>query len=200
MTTPRSTARTTLARACRVLIVVLVAISQGGDLLDAGPGFSPTEYYSYFTILSNLFAAVVAAWGLIGRAPAVVRGAALTALLLTFVVVLALLGGIEIGRDSFGTIMQHGATPVLALADWLLDPPRRRLRVSAVWWWTLIPLAYLAYSLVRGAILDWYPYDFLDVAANGYGSVAVTSAFVAVAFIAMSFAVRWVGNRLSPAR
>ena len=38
----------------------------------------------------------------------------------------------------------------------------------------LFPLAWVAYSLVRGALIDWYPYPFLNPAQQaGYGGVAV---------------------------
>ena len=55
---------------------------------------------------------------------------------------------------------------------------------------------WTGYTLVRGALVDWYPYPFLDPANGGYGTVAayvvgilifgsIVSAVVAVAGSAM---------------
>ena len=46
--------------------------------------------------------------------------------------------------------------------------------------WLVVPLAYLVYSLVRGAVVDWYPYPFMDPGEHGYAGVAVTSVVIAV--------------------
>lgn len=198
MTAATST-RATLARATKLALVAAVVSAETSFIMAAGPAFDLGQHYSFFTTLSNVFAGLVTAWALIGRAPAVLRGAALTSLALTGLVVIGLLGGTEIGRDPYGAIVMHTVTPVLALADWLLDPPRRRLPISALWWWTLVPLTYLAYTLVRGAILTWYPYPFLDVAQHGYARVILTCLAVSAAFIAVSAVIRWAGNRLRSA-
>lgn len=43
----------------------------------------------------------------------------------------------------------------------------------------MYPLAYLAFSLTRGALVGWYPYPFLDPRPNGYLTVAVISLIIA---------------------
>ena len=48
------------------------------------------------------------------------------------------------------------------------------------------PIAWVVYSLVRGAIVDWYPYPFLDVETLGYAEVLLTCAVLAVAMVALS--------------
>lgn len=199
-TSTRATStRATLARAAKLALVAAVVSAETSFVMAAGASFNLGEHYSYFTTLSNVFAGLVTAWALIGRASGVLRGAALTSLALTGLVVIALLGGTEIGQDPYGAIVMHTVTPLLALADWFLDPPKPRLASSAVWWWTLVPLVYLLYTLTRGAILDWYPYPFLDVAVHGYPRVLITCLIISAAFIGASFAIRWIGNRLRPA-
>ena len=47
------------------------------------------------------------------------------------------------------------------------------MRWTSALWWLLVPLTFFAYSLIRGAIVDWYPYPFIDVGLHGYGKVSV---------------------------
>ncbi len=34
--------------------------------------------------------------------------------------------------------------------------------------------------MIRGAIIDWYPYTFIDVTALGYAKVAINAVWVAL--------------------
>ena len=52
----------------------------------------------------------------------------------------------------------------------------------------IYPLAWLAFTLVRGALIGWYPYPFVDVTTLGYGAVAVNSVLITLLFLALSAA------------
>ncbi|MGM7667020.1 Pr6Pr family membrane protein [Microbacterium sp. A93] len=91
--------------------------------------------------------------------------------------------------------IQHLITPILTPVVWLLfDPPGRitwgRIGLAAV-----IPLAWLAFTLVRGPFLDWYPYSILDVPRMGYDGVAVYVVAI-LAFFFVVAAVMWVVDRV----
>jgi hypothetical protein len=61
--------------------------------------------------------------------------------------------------------------------------------------WLAFPLAYFAYSLIRGAAVGWYPYPFIDPRqSGGYGRVAVFAVVLAVSAIG---AARSRGSRFS---
>jgi hypothetical protein len=51
----------------------------------------------------------------------------------------------------------------------------------------LIPIVWLTYSLVRGAYMAAYPYDFLDVATYGLGPVLTTVAMIIAFGVALGF-------------
>jgi membrane protease YdiL (CAAX protease family) len=58
--------------------------------------------------------------------------------------------------------------------------------------WLAWPLVYLAYSLVRGAVVDWYPYPFLDPdESGGYAGVAGYALAILAAFTAVGLALHW---------
>lgn len=55
--------------------------------------------------------------------------------------------------------------------------------------WCVFPAAYLAYALIRGAMLGSYPYPFIDVLAIGYMRVAINSIGLLVLFLALGYSV-----------
>ena len=58
----------------------------------------------------------------------------------------------------------------------------------------MVPVGWLVYTLVRGALASWYPYPFIDVDAHGYGPVLLNC--LGVAALTLLFALGAV--RLDP--
>ena len=175
-------------RAYRLLLAAAILAAIFYQLAQfAGSGVSVITYLSFFTIQSNLIAAAVLLWN--GLWPArgeptlardLVRGAAVLYLAITGVVYALLLSAyndqVE-GALLWINLLHHYLAPVAVFIDWLIDPPGPALTFRRALIWLVYPLLYLAYSLLRGAWIDWYPYPFLDPGAvGGYGGVAVFSA------------------------
>jgi hypothetical protein len=180
-------------------LLILAAAVQG---IDAAA--TVANFFSFFTVLSNLFAAAVLTGGAF-RSPSSpgwerVRGAAVLYMVTTGIVYAVLLSGAdEVGRytpDYLNWVM-HRVMPVYMAIDWLIDPPRHTLRTRDVLAWLVFPLAYCAYSLIRGAAIDWYPYPFLDADEHGYAAVLATSAGIAVVVFLLGLAIAWAGNQRS---
>lgn len=163
------------------LLGLAFVLSAEGYLIGAlGEAFNPANHFSYFTVLSNVIGAVVWAVALIRPVPDLIRGAAATYLITTGVVYAILLRDVDVQTPSFANFALHAATPVLMALDWLLAPPRRRIALRHAALWLVFPVVYLGYTLIRGAIVDWYPYPFLDPrGAGGYAQVAVMCLIVA---------------------
>jgi hypothetical protein len=164
---------------------------------------SPVNFFSYFTILSNILGIAVFCAG--GIAPLLggkqvndyLRGAACLYLAITGVVYWTLLRNVSTPEGHTWTNgVVHGVMPAVMVIDWLIAPPRRTLRYPRVLYWLIFPVAYLAYSLIRGPIAQWYPYPFLDPRKNGYAHVTIMSVVVTVAFVAFMALIAAVGNRL----
>ena len=82
--------------------------------------------------------------------------------------------------------------------EWLPSFSRkRRMCVSTVRVSIAFPVLYLVVTLVRGPIVHWYPYPFLDVATKGYAQVAIGAIVVAVVFFAVAFGASWLDGWLS---
>lgn len=160
------------------------------------------DFASYFTILSNVVVVVVlfALWrGRIGPTP-VWRALRMDSLVmitvtgLVFVLILApdaQLRGVEYVTNT----IEHYITPVLTILTWLVFGPRGWLRLSSVFTALIIPIIWLAYAFARGAVIDSYPYGFLDVATLGMGRALVNVAGVLVLGIVLGL-IFWSIDRL----
>jgi hypothetical protein len=179
-------------------IVVIAAIAYQVVLnVDSGL-FRPLRFFAFFTILSNGFAAILWLWLAATwrrertRTEDLLRGAATLYLVVTFIVVVILLSGAELQvADPRVDFIVHKAFPVLVVLDWLIDPPETDLRMQDVALWLIFPLVWVAVTLVRGALDNWYPYPFLDPDHGGYGSVgyhvlAIFAGFLVIAGIVVA--------------
>ena len=195
-----------LVRAATALVAIVAVVVQMKTLADAGK-LDVVNFFSYFTIQSNLIGIAVLLLMAIQSSrhrPASLeglRGAATVYLTITFVVVVALLQNVDVGLQlAWVDFVLHKLTPVVIVADWIIDPPLIPISWRRALTWLAYPLVWLAYTMVRGSIVGWYPYPFLDPAKGGYGQVAVTVAIVLVAGAAVCLFYAWLGSRLGARR
>lgn len=160
--------------------------------------FVPTNFFSYFTVDSNIFVAIVfmmsaiaVVRGFQSAELTMLRGASTLYIVTTGIVFGMLLSGYDSTQLTFvpwDNIVLHYIIPIVALADWLMDPPARRLVFKNTLVWLLFPIIYLGYSLIRGPIVEWYPYPFLDPSGqHGYTGVIVTAVIIALTILVISW-------------
>jgi hypothetical protein len=164
--------------------------------------FESLNFFFYFTVLSNILAAMLFA-GLATRPDWMstngrFRGAVTLYMVITGLVYAVLLRPIaaDVGlTDQWVNWVLHSLGPAAALIDWLLFPPERPLARNTLLAWLVFPAVYLAVSLIRGPIANWYPYPFLDPsAAGGYGAVALWSLLILLFFVGVGGFLRWWAN------
>lgn len=202
----------------RVLHALLALAAAGGIGLEVsralaeGPGDAGTtterlvRLFSYFTIQSNLLVLVASALhaarpARTGRLMAVLHLDALLCIAVTGVVYHAVLAdaGVDLTPSgALANLLLHTVTPVGTWVVWLLVGPRPRFGGATVAWSVVYPLAWIAYTFVRGAATGWYPYPFLDAGALGLATAARNTALVAVAFLVLALLVRLL-ERVLPA-
>lgn len=196
----------------RVLYGLVGLVSLAGVLIESGTALAEgadaerfIRLFSYFTIQSNLLV-VAAAVAMIrapdggGRFQAVLRLDALVCIIVTGVVYHAVLA------DQAATLTPSGATanfllhtlaPVGSVLVWLLVGPRPRWSWGTVGWSVVYPLAWVAYTFIRGQVVSWYPYPFLDVTDLGLAVALRNTAVVAVVFLVLAVLARGL-ERLLP--
>lgn len=155
-------------------------------------GFDPVNFFSYFTNLANLFAAVVFLWTACQQtarreassALDLARGMSAVNMAVVGIVFSVLLRKVDLGSLlPWVNVFLHYVMPVFVVLEWLLRPPRTRFTARQVGLCLVIPLLYLTYVLVRGAAVAWYPYPFLNPAhVGGYGVVALYGVGIALVF------------------
>jgi hypothetical protein len=190
-------------------LLILAAISfMIYVLIDEG-AFNALNFFSFFTILSNLLAMTVLLEGgrrqLAGEPPLsdMWRGAAVVYMAVTYIVFAVLLRDLQEELQTHVAWVDsvlHRVAPIVLMADWLIEPPHQPIPFRRALVWLGFPLAWLAFTLVRGAIDGRYPYPFLDPANGGYGAVALYCVGIFVLFLAVVWVVATVGTALRQRR
>ena len=148
----------------------------------------------YFTILTNILAALALTLALFGSArtpsPAMIAAIAvyMGVIGLVYVTTLRRLWAPE-GAQLVADAILHYAMPVLVLAYWLVFVPKGTLRWSEAVIWLVYPAAYLAAALTRGVMTGFYPYPFLDLDALGAMAVAVNGMALFALFLGFGLAL-----------
>jgi hypothetical protein len=116
----------------------------------------------------------------------------------TGIVYAALLSGENLGLLlPWVNFVLHMLMPVVVVADWLYQPSRTKLRIKQSPLLLIFPVIFVAYSLIRGPIVGWYPYPFLNPSkAGGYVGVALYCLGILVLFLVLSKLLIYSGNRL----
>lgn len=208
--------RERLVRSCFALTAIAVVIGLVTQILVTAttPGDFFTDdtsrtlnLFAYFTIQSNIIVGVTCALLAVrlDRTSTVFRVFRLDALLcitVTFVVFRVALAGQTVlhGWAAFADFVLHGVVPVLCVLGWLVFGPHGTLTWPIAAWSAVFPLAWLAFTLIRGAFLDWYPYPFIDVVAHGYGTVSLNCLLIAVFFVALAAAATVLDRQVATRR
>jgi hypothetical protein len=153
--------------------------------------FTASNFFAYLTIQSNLvfvIAQVVA--GLVAlRARTdpewltTIRATVLTCtvtagIVFAFLVQQAGERGFRIDVPWSDQVL-HFILPVFAVADWVLTPGRGRALWRSLGYTLAFTLGWGGITLVRGSVVGWYPYFFLD--PNQVSGVAEFSLFSGIA-------------------
>ena len=192
------------------------AVGNGSDLSTIIANF-----LSFFTILSNLGAAVVLTWAAVWyftrglrarvepRRLAIALASVSTYMIVTGIVYNLLLREIELPQGSepipWSNETLHAIGPVFVLLDLFLGPLRRRLPWRTVTVIIVFPIVWVIYTLARGPLITnpvsgdpfWYPYPFLNPNNFEIGYFGVLGYVVGIAavIVGIAFFVIWIGRR-----
>jgi hypothetical protein len=167
------------------------------------------NYFSFFTILTNLLVAI--ALTLFVAFPRIFLGQFFSrpTVQSAIAVYIAVVGAIYslllrhqwnpqgLGKLADGLL--HDAVPVLYGIYWLVFVPKAQLRWKHALLWLIYPVAYMFYTVARGAATGWYPYPFIDVAVLGYAvalrnATGVLLVFIVAGLLAVAIG-RWMTRR-----
>lgn len=187
----------------------VVALINGENYSVLGPVMSWWNFFSYFTILSNILVLLVnadLALNPSGRSSTLWRVLRLNAVVnisVTGLIAFTLLRRLPevqalVGLGRLSDTLLHYVVPILTVLGWLLFGPRPRFTIQTVWLSLIFPGVWLAYTLLRGAAVTWYPYPFVDLRIIDPLEVLINCIFIGAMFVGFGFAVLQIDNRLKP--
>ena len=195
-----------------IFLQLRVAATNDNGYFEAVPS-RIVNVLSYFTVQSNILVALTT--GLLAvrlnRTETWIRVLRLSAVIgitITGIVFhIALKGLTELtGPAVTADWILHTASPILGLLGWIIFGPRGWVTSRIVKLSVLFPVLWLAYTLVRGALVEdrtgrnFYPYPFLDVVEHGYALVAFNIVLVAVLFFVLALGALAADKRLRGVR
>lgn len=160
----------------------------------------PVNFFSYFTIDSNVGTVVVFLVGAVllirklddPHGFGVFRACVTSYMAVTGIVYNTLLRGVNVADGlvvPWTNEVLHVVGPLLIILDWLFAPGRVRLEWKHIGVIVIFPLVWSVYTMIRGPLAynelahkpTWYPYPFLDpsLSAEGYVSVAFYVVLIA---------------------
>jgi len=158
-------------------------------------GEATVVMFSFFTNLTNLIIIVMAAALLAGRgilyrlfkSPVVQAACCLYIAFvgLGFWFILGGPGDVETWLNWIPQLTAHTLSPILGVVFWVRCVERGKLTWKHPILWLAYPIAYLIYWLIRGPIVGYYPYFFVDVNALGYSGVAMWSGALIIMFLVL---------------
>ncbi|SPT54773.1 Uncharacterised protein [Schaalia odontolytica] len=156
---------------------------------------------SYFTELSNMMVAIIstvlARRSRVGKWGRATHLCSLMMITVTAIVYAVLIGPYEVltGFALVTNPLQHIVVPVAFVATAVLAGPRGGIAWGTLGRALLIPLAWVAYTLARGAFTQQYPYGFVNVWRLGYAQVAINIVAIligALLFMAVFAGIDWI--------
>ena len=200
--------------------MVLCFISALGVLLSFGVFYAGLgaesftwEFLKYYTNISNYFVFVVTVIVLADNVKRVKNGEKFghnrkvrtlkfmttIMIMVTFLVYTILLGDpFSTGFwTDLGNLTRHVFAPILFILDFFLFDEHRTVGIFDPLKSVIIPLIYVVYIFILGAVIEdfEYPYFFLDVNDIGYGGVVVWVVILLIVFIAIGY-LMWLYDKL----
>lgn len=175
------------------LVLQFRLILQNGPATGMSPSTLATNFFSYFTILSNLLVAVSLSIALFfPGSPAAIFSSRLPVrtAITVYIFIVGLVYNLVLrqiwsptGLQLLADNLLHVGVPIAFLILWFMEPQTERLAWKLILPWLIFPAVYLLYSLIRGAMTGWYPYPFLDAGRYGYAKVSINALGVLLAFL-----------------
>jgi hypothetical protein len=165
------------------------------------------NFFSYFTILSNILVAIAlsaVAYGATRSAlvwPSVQTGLALYIAVtgITYFVILRHVWE-PTGWARVADQLLHYLMPILYLLFWALFVKKGTLSFRSVPWFLIFPIGYAAYTLIRGPGVRWYPYPFIDASALSASELVINITVLVVAFAVIAVLLVAIGRGMGRAR
>ncbi|WP_276390687.1 Pr6Pr family membrane protein [Eudoraea chungangensis] len=168
---------------------------------------SAVQFFSYFTILTNLLVTIYCTGQLVNMGPylnpRLQKPETLTALT-AFILVVGIVYHIALkpiwdpkGLSMILSEIHHTIVPVGTLVLWILSTKKSIVDLKSLLKWVFYPIGYITFVLIRGFFSNFYPYPFLDVQTLGFQKVVLNSLFLLSLIIVLLLVFYYIGKMVS---
>lgn len=173
-----------------------------------GAGELTLNFFSYFTVLVNVLAALAL------TAPVLFPNTAFGRWSLTegvrsavamYIAVVGLTYHFLLSHvwDPQGWLfvsngLLHYVMPIAFVLDWLVFTPKGRLRWIDPVKWLSFPLIYIVWTLIHGYAADWWPYWFVNVPELGLARAGFWFAAMLALFLVTGLVIVAIDRALRP--
>ncbi|WP_029276857.1 Pr6Pr family membrane protein [Pedobacter borealis] len=163
------------------------------------------EFFSYFTVTTNIIVAVcfTTLWlfrkSVLGNFFA--KPTTLTAITV-YIVVVGLIYNITlrglaspVGWARLADELLHVVSPLIFLFFWIFFVKKSTLQYRQAITWLAYPLLYVVFTVVRGYLINKYPYPFIDVVQLGYPKAILNAIVILFIFWLLSLLFIFIGKK-----
>lgn len=159
-------------------------------------------FFSYFTVLSNILITILFLYFAFTKVKKISKtlewmyGSAVLYMTLTGIIYWTILvNQHSLSIDPWINLTMHGLMPIVSLAGWILFPPQHKLIYKNALQWLIPPLIFVAYTLIRGQFINWYPYPFLNPDTSGsYFKLGINISLLLLLFYLIGLFLIWTAN------
>ena len=185
------------------LYLIIINVHPGG------PGYlqETIRFFSYMTIWTNILVAGSFFFPLFFPASRlsifltkpIVEGGILVYIFVVMLINHLFLQGLvnQTGMQWVVNLFLHYIIPVFYIAFWILYGKKGRQEYSNSIRWLIYPFIYILYSLARGALINQYPYPFIDVTELGYALALRNTVLIIVAYLIVGLMLVIIDKRLT---
>jgi len=109
-----------------------------------------------------------------------------------FAILLSGLEGVALTAVPWDNTVLHYIIPAAVFIDFIIDRPKRKINFKTGLLWIIFPILYVIYSLVRGNLIHWYPYPFLNPTVHGFAPVGVAVFGLLILGILLIAIITWL--------
>ncbi|WP_316738025.1 Pr6Pr family membrane protein [Pedobacter aquatilis] len=163
-------------------------------------------FLSYFTVLTNILCAICltsillfnkSILGKFFSKPSTITAITIYILVVGIIYNVSLRGLVELhGLHATANELLHVINPLLFLGFWLLFVDKSELRYKQAFVWLIYPLCYVLMTIIRGAMIQEYPYPFINVVTLGYPKAILNTLIILVIFWMLSLIFIFIGKKL----
>ena len=158
------------------------------------------NFFSYFTILTNIIAATAMTASVLAPGSFFDRPSVRTAIA-TYMIVVSITYHVILrdlwdpqGWNWVADMSLHYVTPALFALDWLLFVPKATVPWRTALLALVYPLIYMGWTLWHGSWSGFYPYPFVDISKIGLEKALINAGGMTAAFLVLCLVLIAVGR------